>query len=970
MPAAIPLVAAVAGSAVTGAIGTGILASVAGFVVSTAISQIGGRMLAKKPKQQAFASEAGGRSVVIRSSVESHKVIYGQAKVSGPLVFVTTTDTGTNPASGPKANKFLHMVIALAGHEVEEIGAVYFNDRIVTLNGSGFVTSAPYQKSVTTTSLANIPATVTGASRTANVITLTTSAPHTFLVGEVVNITGLGFAFGFNGQHVIASTPTPTTFTYASSGSNTTLGIGDPGLAVVTRVVTTTTITNYALVRKHLGADDQTADAVMIANIPGWTSQHRLRGVAYLYVRLEYDQDVFPLGIPNISAVVKGKKVYDPRTDTTAWSDNAALCARDYFASEYGFDCAADEINDTYFEAAANICDESVSLIGGGTQARYTANGVVDTATAPLENLNALLTSMAGVVTFVQGKFRLYAGAYDMPAATVIDEDMLAGPITVRARTPRKELFNAVKGTYVDPNKSWQPTDFPFVTNATYEAQDGGERIFRDVELPFTTHPQAAQRIGKILLEKARQGIIVETVLKHHALQFCAYDVVKVTNAALGWSEKPFRLLKWRIADVGAIAVVMQEESSASYDWNSGEATENDDAPDTNLPNPFVVVPPGAPQITETKYITRTGDGVKSKATVTWGASPDAFVKEYQLEYALAATLQWVVMPRTAATTQDIEDIDPGTYVFRVKAINGLGVSSPYTDAVTRVINGLLDPPSEPQNPTISTIGGLAFIRWDEFTGQENLDVRIGGKIVFRHSPDVSSTWGGSTSIGEAVPGSATLAILPLKPGRYFAKAVDSSGTFSVAAASVTTAQATALEYGPVDELVEHPDFAGAKTNCYVTDANLLSLAGAGLFSDIPLLSEVESVASFGGTALAGVYEFSAAMDFGTVRRIRLTSHVKAQVVNVLDRIGARETNISTWESFSGTADTAHADARVYARTTDDDPLGTPVWRDYERIDSAEILARAVDPQLRLTSNDPAFNIRVSELKLTAEEVV
>lgn len=190
----------------------------------------------------------------------------------------------------------------------------------------------------------------------------------------------------------------------------------------------------------------------MLANIPGWTSAHRLRGIAYLYVRLEYDADIFPLGIPNVAAIVKGKKVYDPRTLTNYWTDNAALCVRDYLASGYGFACDADELNDTYFSAAANVCDESVTLTGGGSQDRYTCNGVVDTATAPLENLNALLTSLAGVVTYVQGRFRLYAGTYDTPVDD-ISPDRLAGDVEIEVRTPRKELFNAVKGTYLDPSK-------------------------------------------------------------------------------------------------------------------------------------------------------------------------------------------------------------------------------------------------------------------------------------------------------------------------------------------------------------------------------------------------------------------------------------------------------------------------------------------------------------------------------------
>jgi hypothetical protein len=65
---------------------------------------------------------------VVRSSIESHKIIYGTAKVSGPLVYVATASEGQAPASPPKDNKMLYMVIPLAGHEVEEIPEVYFND--------------------------------------------------------------------------------------------------------------------------------------------------------------------------------------------------------------------------------------------------------------------------------------------------------------------------------------------------------------------------------------------------------------------------------------------------------------------------------------------------------------------------------------------------------------------------------------------------------------------------------------------------------------------------------------------------------------------------------------------------------------------------------------------------------------------------------------------------------------------------
>jgi hypothetical protein len=74
----------------------------------------------------------------------------------------------------------------------------------------------------------------------------------------------------------------------------------------------------------HLG-DQTAADTDLVAETSVDTSFVG-NGLAYLYVRYEYDQDVFANGVPLITAVVQGKKVYDPRSATTVYSNNAALC--------------------------------------------------------------------------------------------------------------------------------------------------------------------------------------------------------------------------------------------------------------------------------------------------------------------------------------------------------------------------------------------------------------------------------------------------------------------------------------------------------------------------------------------------------------------------------------------------------------------------------------------------------------------
>lgn len=116
-------------------------------------------------------------------------------------------------------------------------------------------------------------------------------------------------------------------------------------------------------IKKYLGTENQAADPTAVDNMGSWTNDHRLRGTAYLYLRMEKDQDIFPTGVPNISAIVEGPSVYDPRTQSERWSTNIALMARNFLIDEeYGYGISEDDFDDTNIAAQANICDEIVTI--------------------------------------------------------------------------------------------------------------------------------------------------------------------------------------------------------------------------------------------------------------------------------------------------------------------------------------------------------------------------------------------------------------------------------------------------------------------------------------------------------------------------------------------------------------------------------------------------------------------------------
>lgn len=114
---------------------------------------------------------------------------------------------------------------------------------------------------------------------------------------------------------------------------------------------------------KHLGEDNQGVDTYAKAAMNVWTDDHRLQGVAYLFIRMFKDQDVYPNGIPNFTAIVEGPELYDPREGGNSWSTNIALYSRDFITNNrYGFGAFDDDIDDVNVAAQANICDEIVEV--------------------------------------------------------------------------------------------------------------------------------------------------------------------------------------------------------------------------------------------------------------------------------------------------------------------------------------------------------------------------------------------------------------------------------------------------------------------------------------------------------------------------------------------------------------------------------------------------------------------------------
>lgn len=322
----------------------------------------------------------------------------------------------------------------------------------------------------------------------------------------------------------------------------------------------------------------QTAACQSLIDVSGglWTADHKLLGCAYIYLKLTYDNNHFNSGIPTVRVVVRGNKVYDPRTATTAWSDNPALCVYDYMMMPTingGMGCLSGEVDEAAVIAAANICDELVAAAADGTtEKRYTCNGAMPTNGTPKQLMEALLQSMCGDAVYSGGVWRIYAGAYyPVAESATIDESWLNGGFSFSVGASKSSRFNTITGTYTDPSDNWGQKGFDVVTDPGFLAEDNDEELKNDITLNFTTSASTARRIAKILLRRSRLGTSLDYPCNLKAFGVEAHDIVSVNNSILGWSGKTFRVSSWGFSHMGGVSLSLTEESPWCYEWGVGD---------------------------------------------------------------------------------------------------------------------------------------------------------------------------------------------------------------------------------------------------------------------------------------------------------------------------------------------------------------------------------------------------------------
>jgi hypothetical protein len=735
--------------------------------------------------------------------------------------------------------------------------------------------------------------------------------------------------------------------------------------AILGKVSTTTK--KYAEFDWLFGTDNQEPFSVIFS---GTTAvNYRFNGLAVLACRLEYDQDVWPQGLPNITAEVEGKKVYDPRTETTAYSNNPALCIRDYLTNTvYGLGATGVEVDDDSFISASDVCDEDVTLAAGGTEKRYTLNGTFLTSEKPKDVLGKMLMSCGGSLTYVGGKWTIKVAEYRTPEVTLTDDDFVS-EITIQGSVSRRDVFNAVKGTYSDPNALYQLSSFPPVTNATYAVQDN-ETIWKDIQFPFTTSVATCQRLSKIDLEKMRQQITVTVSCNMKAFALQTGDTVYLDIDRYGWSNKVFEVTDWNFeftnSDSGAAPVVsmtLRETASGIYDWNSGDETIVDIAPNTNLPDPFTV---NTPAVAITDVLEIAAETVITKLVVTISGETN-FQDNYEVQAKISTATEWINLGKASGNVFELYNvIDGAFYNVRARAINTLNVRSEWATGIHEVV-GKTAPPEDVTGFSINIVGAQAYLTWNPVGDLDLSHYRV------RHSRETTgATYSNAVDLVTKVPRPSVFAVTPAMTGTYFIKAIDKLGNESLNVAEVGAIIEDIKGLNYVQTITESPTFSGTKTECNVDEFGQLILdtsvdfdAVTGDFDDL----EGDFDGGGGTTSTEGTYIFGNSVDLGAVYTSRVTSNItvgRIDYVNLFDD----QTNLFDDQTglFDGDPNTyGDTNVQFYISTTEDNPSGSPTWSDYRLFHVGDYKARGLRFKIVLTSKSGQSSPSVSNLSVSID---
>lgn len=319
---------------------------------------------------------------------------------------------------------------------------------------------------------------------------------------------------------------------------------------------------------RYYDGSQTVADPMLLSRYPAptvrpWTAAMVGRGICYAILTFEYDREVFH-SWPQVKFVIDGIPLYDPRRDGTAggsgaqrwdnpatwgFTDNPAVMVYNILrgirigAEVWGGAISADDLPFADWAAAMDVCDALVSNGSGGQMRQYRGGLEVFTEDEPFAVIENLLTACAGSLTEHGGVWKLRCGAPGMPVLFITDDDILISePQDYEPFPAPDQIYNAIAGSYPDPDSLWESRDADPIHNPDWEAEDGGRRLTADVAFGAVWDSVQAQHLMHAMIADHRRMRVHVISLPHLGGQIEPGDVIAWTSEANSYGSKQFEV--------------------------------------------------------------------------------------------------------------------------------------------------------------------------------------------------------------------------------------------------------------------------------------------------------------------------------------------------------------------------------------------------------------------------------------------
>ncbi|AUS01886.1 TMhelix containing protein [Vibrio phage 2.044.O._10N.261.51.B8] len=432
-----------------------------------------------------------------------------------------------------------------------------------------------------------------------------------------------------------------------------------------------------------------TVDQYLVDNSPSWKSDMIGKGTSWLRLGMKFDRDKFANGVPTPRVELSGEnRIWDPRTDSIGYTNNAALVIADFMIRYRGY--TRDRIITQGFGSfidAANLCDENVTNPDGTVNDRYTINGLFAMDEKPGQVLDDMLTACGGQLVRIGGKIGLLPAAYYGPATfTITSSDLLDdNSVQIQPEPSYGDSVNTIKGTFIDPTQNYVETDYPTVSDANALARDGGE-LATDLNFRFVTNPYQAQRLADIELRRSITGgsVVIKTNLR--GLYARLGRVIKLDIKELGIIGE-YRVVNASNHIMNGVELSLVRDVIEIYDDATGKPFVP--PPLTNLPIGGIAPPTGVQFLVES-----IGEVVQGQ--IQWQINAPQYASN-DVRIKKTSNNKIIQVGSSIGNTYKINGLPADNYTVEVRSVDMRGAVSTWASA-----SFVVDIPNVPSSVTVN----------------------------------------------------------------------------------------------------------------------------------------------------------------------------------------------------------------------------------------------------------------------------